>query len=107
MESTEIGDKQITASSYYSNENHGIYGRLNHPTRYWCPKNNDYVTPWLQVGFRSEVSVDGVDTQGGGISSRTKTFTVSYGSDGIAFEVYKIDGVEKVNYQLVNIVRHA
>ena len=99
MESTEIADKQITASSYYTVKYRGIYGRLNGPTdAYWCPDNDDYDAPWFQVDFMSEVSVDGIDTQGGvgSYSSRTETFTVSYGSDGIIFEVYKENGGDKV-----------
>ena len=99
MESTEISDKQITASSYYSEYYHGIYGRLGLPEdSYWCPSNSDYDAPWLQVDFKSKVSVNGIDTQGGlgSWSSLTKTFTVSYRNDGINFEVFKENGVDKV-----------
>lgn len=99
MESTQIGDKQIMASSYYTEYYHGIYGRLGQPEdSYWCPANSDYDAPWLQVDFKSKVSVDGIDTQGGpgSWSSLTKTFTISYGNDGIIFEVFKENGVDKV-----------
>ncbi len=96
MESTEIRDNQISTSSNYDVDIRDIFARLNHPNQYWTPANSDYDNPWLTVDFRSIVTVDGIATQGGGLTSRTKTFTVSYSNDGITFDVYKENGVEKV-----------
>jgi hypothetical protein len=100
MKSTEIGANQITASSNYGIFYTSIYARLDHPKGYWTPADSDYDNPWLQVAFKSEVTVDGIDTQGGGLASYVKTFTVSKGSDGILFDIYKDDNVEKVKYYL-------
>jgi hypothetical protein len=96
MKSTEIRANQISTSSTYSISHKSIYARLDHPKLYWSPAKSDYDNPWLQVDFKSEVTVDGIDTQGGARASYVKTFTVSKGSDGILFDIYKEDDVEKV-----------
>ncbi|CAB4013337.1 lactadherin-like isoform X2, partial [Paramuricea clavata] len=96
MKSNEIGANQITASSTYSISHTSIYARLDYPEIYWSPANSDYDNPWLQVDFKSLVTVDGIDTQGGGWGSYVKTFTVSKGNDGILFDIYKDHGVEKI-----------
>ena len=100
MKSTEIRANQISTSSTYSISHKSIYARLDHPKLYWSPAKSDYDNPWLQVDFKSEVTVDGIDTQGGGLASYVKTFTVNKGSDGILFDIYKEDNVEKVKYYL-------
>ena len=99
MESTEIRDNQITASSNYDVYYRDIYARLKHTTAYWTPANSDYDNPWLQVDFMSNVIIDGIDTQGGGGASWVKSYTVSYGNDGITFDVYKQNNVEKVYFK--------
>jgi hypothetical protein len=96
MESTEIRDKQITGSSNYNVDHRDIYARLHHATSYWTPANSDYDDPWLQVDFLSPVTIDGIDTQGGGASSYVKTFAIAYSNNGITFDVYKQDDVDKV-----------
>ena len=89
MESTEIRDSQINASSNYDVYHRDIYARLNHPTSYWTPVSSDS-NPWLQIDFKSITTVDSIRTQGG------KTYTVSYGNDGVTFKVYTEKGVDKV-----------
>ena len=97
MESTEIRDNQISASSNYDVNNRDIYARLNYPRRYWTPTFMDNSNPWVQIDLQTILTVDGIDTQGGGDGgSWVKTFTVSYSNDGITFDVYEQSGVEKV-----------
>ncbi|XP_071806952.1 retinoschisin-like [Asterias amurensis] len=73
MESGEIQDKQITASSIngdnqrYAPKN----GRLNSPVA-WAPKDNVEM-PWIQVDFDGMVTVTGVITQGSAGSSNWVT----------------------------------
>ncbi|XP_028399330.1 uncharacterized protein LOC114522780 [Dendronephthya gigantea] len=81
MESTAIRDSEISASSNYDVYHRDIYARLNHMTGYWTPAIADS-NPWLQIDFKSTTTVDSISTQG------AKTFTVSYGDDGVAFTVF-------------------
>ena len=100
MMSTVIRDSQITASTNYDGEYRDIYARLNHPTG-WSPANNDYSSPWLQVDFTLVLTVDAIETQGGGVLSYTKTYSISYGNDGISFQTYDENGAEKVKLFLI------
>ena len=107
MQSTEIRDAQINASSNYDVYYRDNYARLNHPTSFWRTDNSDNVNPWLQIDFLSETIVNSIETQGGSTSSRVETYTVSYGNDGVTFQIYKENGVDKVKQLSVSFFLHS
>ena len=71
MESGEIPDTSLTASSYFTYNHAGgptlrepKYARLNHPTNAWCADVGDD-NPWIQVDLGEEKVVVGIQVQGG------------------------------------------
>ena len=61
MEDGSITDDQITASSYYGDNEPGA-GRLNNDGQ-WSAKYEDS-TGWIQVKFSSAVTITAIQTQG-------------------------------------------
>ena len=100
MQSGEIKDSQISASSEYSHDHAAQHGRLNfHRQNYgqaWSAVGNDS-NPWLQVDFENLAVVTKVLTQGRGDRPQwVTTFTLSYSYSGDQFQQYIENGVEKV-----------
>ena len=97
MESGEICDDQITASSHY---NHYLpsYGRLNLKGRGWAVNTND-LNQWLQVDFQKPTIITGISTQGQSNvpDDRFVTqYSISFSDDGNNFDDYKAGGKPKV-----------
>ena len=79
MESGDISDDQIIASSSYSDFK-AWEGRLNN-TKYWAPINLNPTDSWIQVDLLRLTRVSGIITQGGTSSIRwVKMLKIQYGS---------------------------
>ena len=102
MESREIPDAQITASSQYD-ANHGpSNARLNFQagggkTGAWSAKTN-CVNQWLQVEFGDITKVTEIETQGREdcCNQWVKSYTVSYSNDNNDYKPYRQNGQVKV-----------
>ena len=93
-----IPDARITASTFYNNNYHPFYGRLNGKMGYggWCTKTTSERTDYLQVDMRAVSSVCAVETQG--ISGNwVKTFKLHVSVDGVTWNNYKENNVLKVS----------
>ncbi|XP_078343417.1 retinoschisin-like [Oculina patagonica] len=98
MESGEITDGQISASSQYS-INHAVsQGRLhNQPNGVkvgcWAVATND-IHQWLQVDLGNpNTVVTGVATQGrSNAAGRVTKYKLQYSNDGVTFQYYKEQG---------------
>ena len=90
----------MTASTYFSGVYHPYYGRLNGNRGYgaWCPKTKTDRTDYLQVDMGAVHSVCAVATQGGenGLSETTTSYKVHRSTDGVTWNSYKENNVEKV-----------
>ena len=99
MESGEISDGQITASSQWNSNHAASQGRLQFTgTRRkagaWCSRRND-VNQWLQVYVGGQHKVTGVATQGrnGGRYDQWVTkYQLQYSNDGVNFQYYRGQG---------------
>lgn len=96
MESREIRDDQITASSHYSS-NPPRSARLNAGA--WSAKKLD-LNQWLQVDFERSTIITGISTQGldyDGLGFDFVTdYTISFSNDEQNFHGYKPQGELKV-----------
>ena len=100
MESCEIKDSQILASSEWDNKHRAQNGRLNfQKSNYrhaWSAGGNDN-NPWLQVDIENLAVIIEVLTQGrSDFPQWVKTFTLSYHNESDQFQLYAINGVQKV-----------
>lgn len=102
MESGEIADAQISASSQWDTNHAAIQGRLNFKvgggkTGAWSSRSND-LNQWLQVDLVSFTTVAGVATQGRNIYGWQRwkqwvtSFNLQYSVDGVIFQFYKEAG---------------
>ena len=99
MESRQILDRQISASSEYDSEHSAQNGRLNfkNPPNpgAWSPKLSD--GSWLQVDFENLVIITEVLTQGrSDLPQWVTSFTLSYTNNSNEFIRYSKNGVQKV-----------
>ena len=86
MQSRNISDNQITASSYRTETKHGIfyiyfpeYARLNSTFFTWSA---DDLNPWIQVDMLRQNTVTGIITQGGETATTAEWVTelqIQYG----------------------------
>ena len=93
MESGNIKDDQITASSEWDNTSYGaILGRLNRQGKggSLVARYRD-LNQWLQVDLRSQyTSVTGVATQGRSSYSQWVTkYKLQHSHDGVQFDYYR------------------
>ena len=90
MESFEIPDSSITASSSYSYDHSAKFGRLRMAAKNghkggWSAKTNDK-NQWLQIDLGSTMKVNKIATQGRQDTSQWVTsFQLSYSIDGSSF----------------------
>ena len=65
MESRDIRDGQITASSFYTGQGvlYAWKGRLNN-NDYWATASSNPTNPWIQVDLLRSTLVTGIITQG-------------------------------------------
>ena len=96
MESGDISDVQISASSHY-NTKHRYYSakkaRLNYK-ECWAAAKKD-LHQWLQVDLGGYTKVTRVATQGSGyryLKWRVTKFKIQYSSDGVIWRFYKEPG---------------
>ena len=102
MESGEISDGQITASSQWDSNHAASQGRLQFTVTgskqgAWCSRSND-VNQWLQVYVGGQHNVTGVATQGrnGGLFDQWVTkYQLQYSNDGVNFQYYREQGETK------------
>ena len=95
MQTGRIQDSQITASNIHSPGLSAQQGRLNSASSWSAGRYNQ--NQWIQVDLGRGEVVTAIGTQGRGDRAQwVKTYSVSYGSNGNAFESYIIDGVVKV-----------
>lgn len=95
MQSYQISDAQITASSEWSSTHTAIQGRLHFRATAtlqggWSSRRLD-ANQWLQVDFRSQYTrVTGVATQGRNDYNQWVTrYNLQYAEDGANFRYYK------------------
>ena len=95
MESGEITDGQITASSEWSSTHAPSLARLNrvkegNKAGSWAAKTND-VNQWLQIELGSDYTK--VATQGRSDNDQwIKTFKLQYSEDGVNHQFYREQG---------------
>lgn len=92
MESGDITDDQITASSEYNSNYGGVHARLK-KGGFWAAKRND-ANQWIQVDLGKIMTVKGVATQGRPSSylQCVTKYKLQYGNDGQTFSDYKEEG---------------
>ena len=100
MESGEISDTQITASSVWVGYTQAGGARLNFLSMYdtrriWVAKQNDRLA-WIQVAFHQIAVIIEVQTQGRTENQMFYNYTLSYGNNGVDFETYEQDDAIKV-----------
>ena len=100
METKNITDGQITASSEYDAAHGATNGRLNFKpeggkTGAWSSHQND-VHQWLQVDLKGKTEVTGIKIQGRQEADEWVTsFTISYSSDGTTYTPFQNSKVWK------------
>ncbi|XP_078344084.1 uncharacterized protein LOC144629740 [Oculina patagonica] len=98
MESYEISNGQISASSEWDNNHAAIQGRLHfqksgHKQGAWSAGSNN-VNQWLQIDLRTKHRVTRVATQGrnGAHSQWVTKYKLQYSNDGVKFKYYREQG---------------
>ena len=108
MESGEISDLQITASSVRSGEHLPGGARLNLPNnpprRIWAAHASD-PTAWLQVEFYQTANIIEVQTQYRFSPEKVYNYTLSYGDNGVDFTSYEQDDIIKVRFLFRSIAQ--
>ena len=98
MESGNIDDFQIAATSFWNYEHAPYYGRLE-STASWMADVSDTPDPHLVVDFRVLAMLVGIKTQG---DFENNTFLTSFkialktGGEEASFNPYQENGAEKV-----------
>lgn len=92
MESGDITDDQITASSEYNSKYGWVHARLK-KGGFWAAKRND-ANQWIQVDLGKIMTVKGVATQGRPSSylQYVTKYKLQYSNDGQTFSDYKEEG---------------
>ena len=97
MESRQIKDAQITASSQWDGNHAAIQGRLNFKAGRgkqggWSARRNDR-NQWIQVAFGRYTKLTSIATQGRNAYSQWVTaYQLQYSGDGVNFQYYKVAG---------------
>ncbi|XP_028411626.1 contactin-associated protein-like 5 [Dendronephthya gigantea] len=97
MESGDIKDDQINASSEFDKKHRPANGRLNFTPQNgrkgaWSSRNNN-LQQWFQVDFQRSTLVTGISTQGrNSYNQFVKNYTVSFSEDGKKFQKYSQNG---------------
>ena len=89
----------MTATSYFDSRYYPYYGRLNENRGEgaWCTKTTTDRTDYLQVDMGAVHSVCAVATQGERVGSFwTTSYKVHFSTDGVTWNSYKENNVEKV-----------
>ena len=100
LESRQITDGQIKASTEFNSAHGATNGRLNFKagggkTGAWSALRND-VHQWLQVDLGAKTEVTGIQIQGRqDVDQWVTSFTISYSSDGTTYTFYQNSKVWK------------
>ena len=95
MESGNISDLQISASSVFQGILVAHLARLRHG-RCWATGVLDS-RQWLQVDLGNTMRVTGIATQGRPVNSQwVKQYKLEYGEDGQTFAFYRHNGESSV-----------
>ncbi len=100
MQSGKIPNNAITASSFYDGTYKPWYGRLNTNTGHcsWTTTEAGRSNSWFQVDLGQLTSVTGIATQGScKVNEWTKSYSVSYSTDGKKWRDYQESGYKKVS----------
>ena len=110
MESGQIKDSQVNASSSYTlrEEHHCTSGRLHNQLGHWMPRNTKRAGEWLQIDFIDRVAVTKVATQGiSAVGSAQTRFVTSYklcfSDDANSWKYFKENGEDKVRNRLFSL----
>ena len=98
-DSNTIPDARMTASATHNGDYYPYYGRLNENRGHgaWCAKTHTDRSDYLQVDMGTVHSVCAVATQGHGQGPHwTTNYKVHLSTDGITWNTYKENNVEKV-----------
>ena len=95
MESGNIKDGQITASSFYTGFN-PWEGRLNN-NHYWATSAKSPSNPWIQVDLLRSTQVTGITSQGSGNQEWVTAFQVQYGDSEDSLMYIMENGEPKVS----------
>jgi len=93
-DTSKIPDDKITSSSVY----HQYYphsGRLNGSSG-WCPSSKSNLNDFIQVDMATVRVICAVATQGKPNGSYTTSYKLSYSVDGVNWNVYKEENIDKV-----------
>ena len=93
----KIPDARMTAGSYFDSNSYPYYGRLNGNRGYgaWCAATN--ITDYLQVDMGVVQSVSAMTTQEDiAYPHWTTSYKVHLATDGVTWNSYKENNVEKV-----------
>ena len=96
MESRDIKDSQITASSEIR-DHEAIQGRLNFQNvglkRGGWTTDVHNANQWIQVALQRYTKITGIATQGRSDASQWVTkYKLLYSNDGVTFQYYKLPG---------------
>ena len=97
MESHQIKDGQITASSQWDGKLAAIHGRLNFKAGGgklggWSSRHNNG-NQWIQVALGRYTKLTSIATQGRNDANQWVTrYKLQYSEDGVNFQYYKVPG---------------
>ncbi|XP_027046414.1 uncharacterized protein LOC113674139 [Pocillopora damicornis] len=104
LEDKRIPNGQFSASSYYNHHLAPWHGKLNHRWSWSVRYRNN--KQWLQVNMVEIYRVRGIGSQGRQDANQwVKTYTVSYGMNGVDFTQYKEN--RRVKLFTANTDRHS
>ncbi|XP_078352964.1 lactadherin-like [Oculina patagonica] len=95
LESRQIPDKQVTASSFFKGH-HPSQGRLNNQVKQvndsalwgsWCADTED-ISQYIQVDLTDVQNISGVATQGSSMGTWVTEYMLNYSLDGIRWKTY-------------------
>ena len=95
MESGDINDSQINASSFHIGLN-PWKGRLNND-HYWATSVNNPPHPWIQVDLLRSTVVTGIITQGGSSLDWVESLQIQFGDSEDTLMYILEDGKAKVS----------
>ena len=110
MESGDITDEQIRASSERRDNHAAIQGRLHNTEKHgsWQAYKDD-ASQWLQINLTGQYVVTRVATQGSDRHDHwVKKYELQYGDDGNNFQSYRTQGqnIPKVKINSIKLQVH-
>ena len=97
LEDKRITNGALSASSYYNHVLAPWHGRLNHRWSWSVRHRNN--RQWLQVNMQEIYRMKGIGSQGRQDANQwVKSYTLSYGMNGVDFVHYKENGRVKVRH---------